>query len=397
MHIGDEKSPPWVIESATYFDHRTHRFTVGDIEIDGEWIASIEPPGASRVPHVLDGRDRVVTPGLMRAHAEPLRFERDADRLLQAGVTTAALVCATASACVLAANRMPQRLCAALLLNAFSRARTLQQGANSDVPSQEVRVFERIAAQLRNNGTHLLPAVQCASILSAQELVYAQNFAAALGRKLAVVLSDSPQAAQAFRERFYCSEMQLLAFLQLPPSETTVWGLSQLTRRDVDLLRGWGADALPAMAPWADARRHGQLPPSLPCRYDCRANGGSQPDPLLATTAGLRGVGPRMAADVQVDAWTASAAAALGDPRSGRIAPGMRADLCVFSSGGAAPCLRGLGSEAFLQLLQFRKPDVVLVGGRVVHGAARTSSRETAPAAMYRPHGKAAHRSHANP
>ena len=47
MRIADRDSRPWVIRQTTYFDHGTHRFAVGDIEIAGERIAAIKPAGTS--------------------------------------------------------------------------------------------------------------------------------------------------------------------------------------------------------------------------------------------------------------------------------------------------------------------------------------------------------------
>jgi cytosine/adenosine deaminase-related metal-dependent hydrolase len=319
MRAAGQDSQKWAIKGGTYFDHDTHRFIVGDIEIDGERISAIKPCGTSTLARALDARRYVCTPGLVGGPIDPRRRDIEPDRLIQCGVTTAALFFAAASACIRATQRTRARLYIHLLLNEFSRARAAQCATHARLGVHEIRVFERVAAQISQHGGHLLPAIDCASVLSAHELLYAQAFAAMLRKKLVFVLSDSTQAAQAFRERFYCTETQLLAFLNLLRPDTAVWRGSQLSRRDRAILRDSGAQAI-------------GLPTAIP--------------------------------DAHVDAATVLPAAALDDPTCGRIAPGMRADLCFFSTADLA--LQGSGSASFLRLFESGSPDAVLIAGQFV-------------------------------
>jgi hypothetical protein len=62
-----------------------------------------------------------------------------------------------------------------------------------------------------------------------------------------------------------------------------------------------------------------------------------------------------------VDAATRAAAAALGERTCGRIESGMRADLCLFRTPPGN--VLGAGSEAFVELFEWGRPDVVLIAG----------------------------------
>jgi cytosine/adenosine deaminase-related metal-dependent hydrolase len=322
MRAGGQDSLRWAIKGATYFDHDTHRFIAGDLEIDGAHISAIKPAGTSTLARALDAQRHVCTPGLVGAPLAPLALDVETDRLIERGVTTAALFLGAASECVRAMRRTQARLYFHLLLNELSRARTPQRATCARPCFHEIRIFQRLAAQVARHGGRLLPAIDCAGVLSAHELIYARRFAAALGLKLAFVLSDSVEAARAFRERFYCTEVQLLAFLQVLRPDSVVWGLAQLTRDDRRILRESGARAV-----------------------------------------GL----PHTAADADVDAITVLPAAALDDPTCGRIAPGMRADLCLFSTVDLAP--PSSGSESFLRLFEAHSPDAVLIAGKLVGGS----------------------------
>jgi len=366
MHMADNDPSEWVIREVTYFDHPTHRFVVGDIEIDADRISAIKAAGTSLRAHGIDGRGYACTPGLVSAQTGALQEQAGLDALLPAGITTAARICASGRACVRAARGTRARLRLYLLLNGFARARTALRGEAAATVQPEVRAFERIETVVAANGGRLLPAVDCATILSAHELIYADRFAAAAQRRLAFVLSDCAPSARAFRERFYCSEAHLLAFLQLLQPGVTVWGTSQLTRRDVDILRAYGGVA-------ASGSRERWPPPT---RLALGAEKTSIPRSHSAIgEADTSGMGQRTFelavgasnADALVDAATTHAATALGEPTCGRIAPGMRADLCLFSMTGASP--RGAGSHAFVQLFERGGPDAVLVGGKLAYGA----------------------------
>lgn len=321
MRVADQVSLNWVLKRATYFDHETHRFAIGDIEIDGGHVSAIKPAGTSTLIHGIDARRYVCTPGLVGMPIDGQTLALEPDRLVERGVTTGALFFPCVSECIRAMQVTRARLYVHLLLNPLSRPRTAQSAADPQVYAPEIRFFERVGAQIARHGGRLLPAIDCASVSSAHELLFAQAFADALGLKLNLVLSESAQAARAFRERFYCTEVQLLAFLQVLQPQASVWGLSQLTRRDVRTLRESGAEAI-------------GLPQTKP--------------------------------EARVDAATISIAAALGDPTCGRIAPGTRADLCLFSTEDKLPL--GSGSESFLRLFESSNPDAVLIAGKFVAG-----------------------------
>lgn len=208
-----------------------------------------------------------------------------------------------------------------------------------------------------------MPALCCACILSAHELVYAHRLATVLGTKLGFVLSDEAQTARAFRERFYCSETQLLDFMQVLLPGSSVWNLSQLSRPDIDILRKSNAEAVGLNALTVQGRRSLRRASAEVERLDLRLSENQRRFPHWSNwsvTTGFRD------ADARIDAATIRAAAALDEPTCGAIAPGMRADLCCFAMPGDD--LHGLGSAAFIRLFERQRPDAVLVGGRPEHG-----------------------------
>lgn len=357
MQMADRYSTRWALKEVTYFDHRTHRFVVGDVEIDGDRIRAIRSPGTSTVDHAVQARDWVCTPGLVNALLDVTPIDGESERLLSEGTTAAGMLCTTARECIVAATRSRLRVVARLILNPFARARSEQRKPKAEAHTPELRALERLNALVRRNGGRLSIAMHCPSIASAYELVYAQNVAAALRLKLSFVLSASAQSARAFRERFYSSETHLLSYMQLLRPGTTVLGLSQLTRADIDILARSGADVpgLNAISmPQRRTRGHAQaLAEAAPA----------------ASRGGLcRGVGAAYRnVDARVDALTIAAAAALGERTCGRIAPGMCADLCLFAPPECNP-LASNGSEAFVRLFESRRPDAVIVGGALAHG-----------------------------
>lgn len=362
MRMADSNRRQWALKEITYFDHATHRFVAGDLEIDGERIRAIAPPGESKVERAVQAREWIATPGLVQARSDTPTTAAQFDRLLRAGTTTVGTRCATGGECIVAINRTRLRLVARLLLNPFAQARSGQRRPDSQARAPELRAFECIEALVRRQGGRLSLAVHCPSIASAYELVYARNAAAALRLDLGFELSEDERAARAFRERFYCSEVYLLDYLQLLQPGTTVWGPAQLTRGDIDILARSGA-AVPGLEAISNPKR--------------RAHGRSQTSDETDATAsafgariGVAGAEAEAEADRCVDAVTVSAAAALGERTCGSIARGMRADLCLF-----APSLRpalGGGSEAFVRLFESRRPDAVIVGGAIAHSESNT-------------------------
>jgi cytosine/adenosine deaminase-related metal-dependent hydrolase len=334
-------SQEWVIRNVTFFDHDTHSFVAGDIEVDGPEIVAIRPPGSSTLQHGADGRGHVCLPGLVVTQAELLAIHGDPDRLLRAGTTTVGTICRTASECILAASQTKVRLVAHVLLNAGDRAR---EGC-SGIHERGVEVFDRVADFVSSNKVRVLPAVYCASVVSAAELVRAQHFASSQRRRLGLVLADGRDDAQAFRERFYCSETQLLTFLRLLDPGTTVFPGTQLSDRDADTL----------------------------VRSEVRVAGGYAVAQRRASRQRTWGA---IDADRAVDAITVAAGADLGQTDCGRISTGMRADLCLFRSPERS--LRGGGSAAFLELLKEQRPDFVITSGRVAYRAPGTLTDQSA-------------------
>jgi cytosine/adenosine deaminase-related metal-dependent hydrolase len=359
MRTLEHISPEWAIKNVTFFDHDTHSFVEGDIEIDGQRIAAIRTAGSSAIRYAIDGRDHVCTPGLVLAQTNWPATHGEPHDLLRRGVTTVAATCRTASECILAASQSKVRLVIHWLLDANRHAREGQLGLDE----RELHMFARIADCVGSNSALILPALHCASVVSAAELVYAQQFASALKRRLVLVLSESNEAAQAFRERFFCSETQLLAFMRLLEPNVTVIPGQSLSDRDTETLLNSGVRIVGRGAGWPRplAYRRVRSIGASPCIdgfSSCCDDARSMAQvPAPTVSANVRCEN----ADAVVDALTVGAGADVGETDCGRIAAGMRADLCMFRSTGTN--LQGLGSQAFLKLIRDSEPDCVMIGG----------------------------------
>ncbi|WP_162878199.1 amidohydrolase family protein [Trinickia diaoshuihuensis] len=341
MREAGRGSSRWALKNVTYFDHSTHRFVAGDLEIDGDRIGALRPPGTSMLGSAVDARPFVCTPGLVRTHADFGDVAHASGQWLRAGITTVGTSCATARQCVVAARQAPQRVVARLTLNEFARARCRGHRPDARAGAPELRALARIDTLMRRHGGRLALAVRCAAIGSAFELVYAYNLAAAAGLALGFEFADSPDSARAFRERFYSSETELLSFLQLLHHGTTVWGLSQLTRHDVDLLVRSGARRLDASP----------IGTSTETAF---------PGSRLSALAGRSAT----SAEGAVDAATIDAAGVLGQTDCGRISEGMQADLCLFRAPHGS--MLGADSAAFVQLYDSSEPLAVIVAGSCI-------------------------------
>jgi cytosine/adenosine deaminase-related metal-dependent hydrolase len=243
-------------------------------------------------------------------------------------------------------------------LNEFAHARSRDCRPRTHARASELHALERIDALVRRNGARLALAIRCAPIASAFDLVYARNVASEARLALGFELSESAPSAQAFRERFYTSEIQLLDFLQLLHPGSIVWAGPQLSARDIDLLirsgvnvavRGAGSMTTRRRPAPFNAALESAPPPARICALlDIQATGGN--------------------ANACVDAATVRAAGALGESRCGRIAPDMYADLCLFQVPRRPPL--GAGSEAFIGLFESGQPAAVVMAGAFVHPSA---------------------------
>ena len=152
MQMADHYSPQWALKETTYFDHETHRFRVGDLEIEGGRIHAVKPPGTSTFEQAVPAREWVCTPGLVNVLAGAPLIDGAPERLLSAGMTTAGTLYATARECIVAATRTRLRLVTRLILNPFARARSQQRQPDAEARAPEIHALERLNALVRCNG-----------------------------------------------------------------------------------------------------------------------------------------------------------------------------------------------------------------------------------------------------
>ncbi|MDN7177156.1 amidohydrolase family protein [Caballeronia sp. SEWSISQ10-4 2] len=349
---------PWVIRETIRFNSAAYTFEPGDIEVTGSRISAILPAGTSRLVEGVDGSSFVCTPGVVdveRPDGSP------AERGLRAGgspsyVTTVGFYCSNIESVTSHASFGPVRRVALLRFN----GRYLEQvNAMLDWSAAAQRTAaDTCAARL----TSLLPVIASGTLLSATEVVEFARFAKTMGSRFGIELSSSADEAFEFRGRFYCSESALIAYLMPQEPNITVFNAGRLDRRDVAaLLRTRSAVSI-------DFPRKHDVRGST---WTCSLLFGNRQAAIRIRQGDMRALLLDLLDGVATDtlngfvsALTKSAAAALGLTDVGALAPGMKADLCLFDRSDFDASVNG--SAAFLSMLAKNEPAYVMVDGQVV-------------------------------
>ncbi|WP_408583198.1 hypothetical protein, partial [Paraburkholderia tropica] len=239
MQINTQGAPhavAWVMRDAEYFDSKSHQFTRADIEIEGAYIGDIRPARTSRLPDGVSAAGYVCTPGVIHPWVDPRMACLPGGSLAGYGVTGLGTICENVSDCLLvmsALRGMPMTV--HVRLSDRGRSDT----AMGYAPDNEVLL--RIAQRGSLSGVMLRPLIDVSKVVSAQELVDAATVAARLGADLGVALGGTSEKSGDFRERFYCSEIELLSFLGLLDATACLFVSAGLGRRDLDLVEKSGA------------------------------------------------------------------------------------------------------------------------------------------------------------
>jgi cytosine/adenosine deaminase-related metal-dependent hydrolase len=352
----------WAIVDTLYFDSATHRFLRADLEIDDARIGRILPPGTSRRAHTLRGDATVCVPGLIDSDAGP--DARDWGAASQAlalqGITTAGVFCRSLADC--AACGGPEGVRRFLYVELAEDA-----GAPGSLGGAER--FEGALRALAPGRCEVFPAVVPGEIWSAATLLAVASIAERLGRRLCVRLSATLGDAKRYRETRFFTEVGLLSYLSLLP-QTTIFNLSQLSRRDVAMVNDSSANLVCAPGALSEPLLEPHFARlSLKDRAVGFAIGrraladADRYASLIALSMTLLHQAPNAAqtCDTVVDSLTRSAASALGVASVGAIATGMKADLCLFER--PPELVEQCDSRYFVKLLVERRPRDVLVDG----------------------------------
>lgn len=364
----------WALVDVLYFDSTTHAFARGDLEINGSRIERILAPHTSRRAATVAAHDIVCIPGLIDPDTggRPGEDRRQSARLAQCGITTAGAFHPGTSA--FDESGEP---------DAIRRLFYVELGETRGVPSMGVdarslREFEHRAAARASDMRVLLPAIVPCETWSAASLSAVAALAERMGRKLCVRLCNTKAAADQYRETRYFTELGLLSYMSLLSSHTTVFELSQVSRRDASVLRGSSAGLVcgsaaiseaPGEPLWAALALKDRAV-GLAIHEDILADQNRYASVLIASMTFMhRSDTVSASCDALVDALTCSAADALGIADIGAIGPGMKADLCLFER--PSDFHAGGDSLHLIKLLVSRKPRHVLVDGLpvVIDGA----------------------------
>lgn len=356
----------WAIRQTQCFDSATHRFLRRDIEIAGARIRAILPAGASPLANGMDGERYLCTPGAVgtaTAGAAPPPF-----------VTTMGWHCTRLNDLPRARAGGPR----AVALLKFD-GRQLED-VNSLLEWSSASACDRLDGAA-SNPAKVLPVLASAGLMSATELVEAAKFARTIGTRIGIALCTDADEVREFRSRFYCSESALISYLLPHEPHVTVFGAARIDAREAQVFARTlcsvalgQPDAERLVSRW---HRHAPLFTQRRAALFAGANGTTGVNGMNGTNgpSSICGAGQWLAAhaspaqfDYYADALTRHAAAALGLPDVGALAPGMRADLCLFERESMHE--RG-DSATFLALLATRTPAVTLVEGRPMHDEAR--------------------------
>jgi cytosine/adenosine deaminase-related metal-dependent hydrolase len=373
MRIFDElssRATQWVIADTLYFNSTTYSFVRGDLEIDGSRIKRILPPKTSRRTNILPGHEIVCVPGLVNPDVGlgPCDWNTHAHELARCGITTAgAFHQGLPDFDTFAHSEGVRRLIYVELGEADA------QRSGTGVNRQAVEAFERAANDYAYCNYTVFPALVPGEIWSAASLLAVDAIAQRLGRRLCVRLSRTKSEADNYKETRFFTEIGLLSYLAILRSDTTVFGLSQLSRRDAIMLRDSAANLVCAPeamnAPLIE--QHGTMlwlkdrAVGLSINRDAIADLNRYASLILSSMSLMhRSENVTQTCNALVDSLTHSAALALGIGDIGAIAPEMRADLCLFSR--PADLHGGRDSLYFIKLLVSGRPRHVLIDGRPV-------------------------------
>jgi hypothetical protein len=339
------ESDHWVLTNALYFDALAHRFTRGDLEIEGGRIARILPPETSACRNRWDARASVCVPGLIDADASvgPGEWLSRSDDLLKRGVTTA---------------------------GSFQRGAP-EHGALTDPGGVRRLLYvelgeEGIESQLLalSDATHarctLLPAVVPAQIWSARSLVAIAAAAQRLNKPLCVRLCPTHDDEREYLQTRYFTEIGLLSYLSILSEQATLFGPVDVSHKDAAFIAEThvnlvcGPELMRASLVEHRLWTHWLGKRALGVSFDAR-----NCDSLAAHAAEMANCAP--ACDAWIDSLTIGAARALGMNDLGSIAAGMRADFSLYDLPSAWNSEHG--STAFAALLAAAKPNYVFIDG----------------------------------
>lgn len=347
----------WVIRQTLCFDSASHAFRHCDIEISGSRISGLVPAGLSTLTDGVDGSGFVCTPGLVGMEAAANSRASNGTAATRPSAMTSVGIFGDNMRALAASERVGPIRTVALLrfsgnyleqvngfLDWFLSASRGHFGNESDPPLT------------------VIPVLSSAGLLSASEMIEFAKFAKTMGTRIGVQVSSSTDEAVEFRNRFYCSESALIGYLLTHEPNVTVFGASRVDRREAALLARTQCVASlgeSGEAGLADAWR-AYAPLVMHGRAALHVHGG-EAQTLLSSVAERV---PAAKLDRYVDALTRCAALALGLSDVGVLAPGMKADMCVFER-DADDDYRA-GSATLLSLLAKRRPAFTVIDGKVL-------------------------------
>lgn len=346
----------WVVRQTLCFDSASHAFRHCDIEISGSRISALLPAGLSTLTDGADGSRFVCTPGLVGMETAP-SHRASASPPIRPSCMTAVGIHGEAMRSLANSERAGPIRTVALprfgghyleqvngFLDWFLSASRGRFGDESDPPLT------------------VMPVLSSAGLLSASEVVEFAKFAKTMGTRIGVQLSSTPDEAVEFRSRFYCSESALIGYLLAHEPNVTVFGASRMDRREALLLaRMQCVASLGESSGVGDAdvwRTYAPL--FMQGRAALHVHGG-EAQPLLSKVTSHA---PASRLDRYADALTRCAALALGLSDVGALAPGMKADMCVFERDGEDDYRAG--SATLLSLLGRRRPAFVVIDGKAL-------------------------------
>ncbi|MDR6903559.1 amidohydrolase family protein [Rhizobium miluonense] len=400
MHHHDQWTH-FVIQSTEYFDLDRACFRLADIEIEGDVIVGIHPPGSASARHVVDGRKLLCTPGLVNAHLHPSkelyrglyppgsasemldvvhrnnRSESEADQasasmfalsqsILQ-GVTSVGIF--TSRAKVDARQAQKSGLRAAV----FFSQNDLWAGGG-EIPETHkldgiLKQFDDVFDVFDDARISINPATASEFSSSDELLKVLHHIAMKTGRRFSLHIQEGAERVGAFIKTHGESGIARLSRVGVLDRFTTVVHASALTESDVRLLQAHpvGIVHCPISNAFTSA---GKMPlRALVREHDVGIGTDSamiNPINRIAFEAAFamhhHDASEDAARDI-IEMLTIKGARSINIQNSGKIEPGMQADFCLFEG---SPYKSPDHSIHFLELFLFGRPKSVFVAGKKV-------------------------------
>jgi cytosine/adenosine deaminase-related metal-dependent hydrolase len=373
----------WAISNVFYFDTDKRALRNADIEIYGNEIVGITPPGTSTAPEHLDGSRFVCMPGLVNGclllggrssdgevRAAVQSHGADRSTQLRDALSQAVLSGVTTIGTFTTRTETDVSVVAAVGIRASLYREYMDvwlgpehQPAVKNV-AECLHDYEQTLRQFDSPALTIQPAVGSQLGASTHLLTALHDLVKEKGRRLVIRVDGGFPWTESFRDAYGCSGLALLRSLDVLDENTLIVPTEPISQLDRGHLRKCNTNVVHRAGELgAKAGRQGRTARvDITCRRQVSLawNRGELPN-----AADRAGCARRDFAGDVIDLLTWKGAQALQFPETGSLAIGKRADFLLYDRRAfRGACLLTVGCGPILELIADNRPQAVVIDGR---------------------------------